>query len=171
MKLMLVGRSARGKTTLLNKITEKGWTSAMPRWGEREQRPKAGGDTPVTVGIAVSNWTYMSRHAMKGRVRRITFKTWDFAGQVSVCVCVHAYMHAHVCHPCYPHTYRRITMPLINISCLSDHSTWLYGTPAMAVKELKSSNHGYSIYRYNIMYCLALCVSTYKLGLGGILVF
>ena len=90
MKLMLVGLSARGKTTLLNKITEKGWTSSTPRWGEREQRPKAGGDTPVTVGIAVSNWTYMSRHYSKGRVKRITFKTWDFAGQVSVCciVCV-----------------------------------------------------------------------------------
>ena len=104
MKLMLVGRSARGKTTLLNKITEKGWTSSMPRWGEREQRPKAGGDTPVTVGIAVSNWTYMSRHASKGRVRRITFKTWDFAGQVSVvcvcvchCVCVCVYVCVFVC--------------------------------------------------------------------------
>lgn len=86
MKLMLVGRSARGKTTLLNKITEKGLTSSSLRWGEREQRPKAGGDTPVTVGIAVSNWTYMSRHITKGRVKRITFKTWDFAGQVSICV-------------------------------------------------------------------------------------
>ena len=88
MKLMLVGRSARGKTTLLNKITEKGLTNVMPRWGEREQRPKAGGDTPVTVGIAVNNWTYTGRHAAKGRVKRITFKTWDFAGQVCVCVCV-----------------------------------------------------------------------------------
>ena len=89
MKLMLVGRSARGKTTLLNKITEKGWTSTTPRWGEREQKPKAGGDTPVTVGIAVSNWTYMGRHAQRGRVKRITFKTWDFAGQVNECACVH----------------------------------------------------------------------------------
>lgn len=84
MKLMLVGRSARGKTTLLNKITEKGLTSCIPRWGEREQRPKAGGDTPVTVGIAVSNWTYSGHNTPRGRVKRITFKTWDFAGQVSI---------------------------------------------------------------------------------------
>jgi len=90
---MLVGRSARGKTTLLNKITEKGITSTMPRWGERQQTPQKNGDTPVTVGIAVSNWTYGSRYAAKGKVKRITFKTWDFAGQVSLCygvVFVHA---------------------------------------------------------------------------------
>jgi len=87
MKLMLVGRSARGKTTLLNKITEKGITSTMPRWGE-EQLPSKKGDAPVTVGIAVSNWTYVSRNAARGKVKRITFKTWDFAGQVSLCVTV-----------------------------------------------------------------------------------
>jgi len=84
---MLVGRSARGKTTLLNKITEKGLTSSSLKWDKRKQRPKAGEDTPVTVGIAVSNWTYMSRHVTKGRVKQITFKTWDFAGQVRVYSC------------------------------------------------------------------------------------
>jgi len=88
MKLMLVGRSARGKTTLLNKITEKGITSTMPRWGEQQKSPQKSGDAPVTVGIAVSNWTYGSKHGSKGKVKRITFKTWDFAGQVNLCVIV-----------------------------------------------------------------------------------
>ena len=93
MNLILVGQPARGKTTLLNKITEKGWTSTTPRWSET----KASGDTPVTVGIAVSNWTYMGRHAQRGRVKRITFKIWDFAGQVCVCVYVCVCMYVCVC--------------------------------------------------------------------------
>ena len=83
MKLMLVGKSARGKTTLLNRITGKSKRNSRFRWwGERTQRPKSINDTPVTVGIAVNNWTCKSYHDT--RVKQITFKTWDFAGQVSV---------------------------------------------------------------------------------------
>jgi len=40
-------------------------------------------------------------------------------------------------------------MQLTNIFYLSDHFIWLYGIPAMAVKEWKNSNHGCLIYRYN----------------------
>ncbi|XP_019849257.1 PREDICTED: leucine-rich repeat serine/threonine-protein kinase 1-like [Amphimedon queenslandica] len=86
MKLMLVGKAGRGKTTLLRKISEKGqsgiqenlFLTRMSSDAKKFQKDLS------TVGIVVSDWTYTTKHhsdQTQTGLRNITFMTWDFGGQ------------------------------------------------------------------------------------------
>lgn len=78
---MLVGCSGRGKTSLLKKLTEKGQTKMISSWHGHSQsfQDKS---TPV-----IRNWTCSVPNTIKSqnKIKKITFKTWDFPSLV----CVH----------------------------------------------------------------------------------
>ncbi|XP_071801091.1 leucine-rich repeat serine/threonine-protein kinase 1-like isoform X3 [Asterias amurensis] len=89
MKLMFVGKSCIGKTTLLNELRGKegvgGSTSTNnpETFAERQGNTNIGGKTMggkylSTVGVDVSEWTYCKKKSKYGKV---TFSTWDFGGQ------------------------------------------------------------------------------------------
>ena len=89
MKLMLVGKAGRGKTTLLKRISEKGQRGLQENWGSTrmgtDNRGRRLDQNLSTVGIVVSDWTYTKKlkegHTQTG-LKNITFMTWDFGGQV-----------------------------------------------------------------------------------------
>ena len=83
MKLMLVGKAARGKTTLLQRISEKGQRGIQENWALSRM---IGDDRSKmdlsTVGIVVSDWTYYKKvKESQTSLKSITFMTWDFGGQ------------------------------------------------------------------------------------------
>lgn len=84
MKLMIVGQANIGKTTLLAALRREGKSNNPFRhFGQRVYNtPTAGdsrtGDTVSTVGVDIGDLTF-ERRSGKGKV---TFKTWDFGGQV-----------------------------------------------------------------------------------------
>ena len=74
MKLMLMGSTNAGKTTLLLQLTKK--KGKLVR-----QRPVQMGinGTPLsTVGVELGQWEYSPKLCCPP----ITFMTWDFGGQV-----------------------------------------------------------------------------------------
>ena len=88
MKLMVVGKASRGKTTLLKKISEKGQRGREDNVFLSRMNPesRAFSKNLATVGIVVSDWTYTKKiHSDQTQtgLRNITFMTWDFGGQVS----------------------------------------------------------------------------------------
>ena len=99
MKLMLVGKAGRGKTTLLKRISEKGQRGLQENWGSTrmgtDNRGRRLDQNLSTVGIVVSDWTYTKKlkegHTQTG-LKNITFMTWDFGGQVRR----YMYMYVHV---------------------------------------------------------------------------
>ena len=76
IKLMVVGAANKGKTSLLMNLTKKG---KMTRFKEVEvgynNRPLA------TVGVDLGDWEYATNKKPK-----VTFMTWDFGGQVGLCL-------------------------------------------------------------------------------------
>ena len=81
VKLLLVGWSGRGKTSLLKKLTEKGQTSMISGWHGHSQKYK---DKNVPI---IRNWTcsMSSKVRSQSKIKKITFKTWDFPSLVRVC--------------------------------------------------------------------------------------
>ena len=73
---MIVGAANKGKTSLLMNLTKKG---KMTRFKEVEvgynNRPLA------TVGVDLGDWEYAPNKKPK-----VTFMTWDFGGQVGLCL-------------------------------------------------------------------------------------
>lgn len=87
MKLMVVGKASRGKTTLLKKISEKGQIGRQDNVFISRMNPESRAATKnlATVGIVVSDWTYTKKiqsDQTQTGLRNITFMTWDFGGQV-----------------------------------------------------------------------------------------
>lgn len=77
---MLVGWSGRGKTSLLKKLTEKGQTSMISGWHGNLQESK---DKNVPI---IRNWTCSTSNTLRSqnKIKRITFKTWDFPSLVCI---------------------------------------------------------------------------------------
>jgi len=75
---MLVGCSGRGKTSLLKKLTEKGQTNVVSSWHGHSKNFK---DKNIPI---IRNWTCSTStvKATKSKIKRITFKTWDFPSLV-----------------------------------------------------------------------------------------
>ena len=86
MKLMVVGKASRGKTTLLKKISEKGQRGREDNvFLSRMNTDSRANKNLSTVGIVVSDWTYTKKvrsDQTQTGLRNITFMTWDFGGQV-----------------------------------------------------------------------------------------
>ena len=95
IKLMLFGYAARGKTTLLQKITETGlkkienWAqnrsvflnTKMPYNYSSNFSRYSQGACP-TDGIVINNWIcYKRLKQSQTALKSITFMTWDFGGQ------------------------------------------------------------------------------------------
>ncbi|XP_065057929.1 leucine-rich repeat serine/threonine-protein kinase 1-like isoform X2 [Rhopilema esculentum] len=92
IKLMLVGQSRKGKSTLLQKLRREGTGAFLdPEFPQRfTERMR---DEPLnpsgrsnhnesTVGVDVCDWTYQRRQLIGGNLGpEIKFITWDFAGQ------------------------------------------------------------------------------------------
>lgn len=68
IKLMVVGREERGKTTLLRRLRQEATDKDLDR----------------TEGIDIHDWIYPTGWKKKvfSTVEPVTFLTWDFAGQV-----------------------------------------------------------------------------------------
>ena len=77
-KLMLVGWSGRGKTSLLKRLTERGQTSMTSGCYGNSQIIK---DKNVPI---IRNWTCSTSNTIRSqtKIKRITFKTWDFPSLV-----------------------------------------------------------------------------------------
>lgn len=74
IKLMLIGDSNVGKTSLLLNLTKKGKVS---RFKEVE---KGLNKLPLsTVGVDLGDWEYSPQSL---RLKPVTFMTWDFGGQI-----------------------------------------------------------------------------------------
>ena len=84
VKLMFVGWSGRGKTTLLKKLTEKGQTSVISSWHGHSENFKDK-NTPI-----IRHWTCSIPSSLRSqcKIKRITFKTWDFPSLVRMYVCI-----------------------------------------------------------------------------------
>ena len=86
IKLMVVGREKRGKTTLLKRLMEHGQqTEDRSLFSRRHDSRRT---QLTTVGISLRDWVYRRTGNAIEDIRTITYRTWDFAGQVSRC---HAY--------------------------------------------------------------------------------
>ena len=91
LKLMVVGGTNIGKTSLLLNLVKKG---KMKHFTEVE---KGVNDLPLsTVGVELGNWEYS-----QGGKPKVTFMTWDFGGQVQIAIymypcAVHA-LHVPIC--------------------------------------------------------------------------
>lgn len=75
-----------GKTSLLEKISERGQRGVQENWALNRIMAREGVNKEKlsTVGIVVSDWTYYKKvHESQTALKSITFMTWDFGGQVS----------------------------------------------------------------------------------------
>ena len=75
-----------GKTSLLEKISERGQRGHQENWALTRMMAREGVNKEKlsTVGIVVSDWTYYKKvHESQTALKSITFMTWDFGGQVS----------------------------------------------------------------------------------------
>ena len=73
MKLMLMGASNGGKTTLLLQLKKRG-----KNVDQRPVQRGLKGDPLSTVGVELGQWKYSPNLSSPP----ITFMTWDFGGQV-----------------------------------------------------------------------------------------
>ena len=79
MKLMFVGESNKGKTSLLLALTKKGRVNHY-----QEVKLNINRKPLSTVGVDLGDWEYAKPTGLLyGGARKITFMTWDFGGQVS----------------------------------------------------------------------------------------
>ena len=80
---MLVGRERRGKTTLLKHLMERGQqTENRSLFSRRHDSSRT---QLTTVGISLRDWVYKRTSNIIADIKTITYRTWDFAGQVSCC--------------------------------------------------------------------------------------
>ena len=81
---MFVGWSGRGKTSLLKKLTEKGQTSVISSWHGHSRNFK---DKNIPI---IRHWTCSMPSTLRSqsKIKRITFKTWDFPSLV----CMYVYV-------------------------------------------------------------------------------
>ena len=77
---MVVGRESRGKTTLLRRLMERGQQTEDRSLFSR--RHNSGHTQLTTVGISLRDWVYRRSSNVIADIRTITYRTWDFAGQV-----------------------------------------------------------------------------------------
>ena len=83
---MVVGREKRGKTTLLKRLMERGQqTEDRSLFSRRHDSRRT---QLTTVGISLRDWVYRRTGNLIADIRTITYRTWDFAGQV---ICCHAF--------------------------------------------------------------------------------
>ena len=80
MKLMFVGESNKGKTSLLLALTKKGRVSHY-----QEVQMNVNCKPLSTVGVDLGDWEYAKQTGLLsgGSAKKIMFMTWDFGGQVS----------------------------------------------------------------------------------------
>ena len=80
---MFVGWSGRGKTSLLKMLTEKGQTNILSSWHGHSQNFK---DKNMPI---IRHWTCSMPNTLRSqnKIKKITFKTWDFPSLVCV-LCV-----------------------------------------------------------------------------------
>lgn len=83
IKLMVVGREGRGKTTLLERLMERGQQTENRSLFSRRHRSSR--TQLTTVGISLRDWVYRRTSNAIADIRTITYRTWDFAGQVICC--------------------------------------------------------------------------------------
>jgi len=77
IKLMLVGHSGKGKSTLLENLRKEGTSSCQESGSTRKS-----GKNLSTVGVEVCDWTYQKKNLIGTAVGpEVKFSTWDFAGQ------------------------------------------------------------------------------------------
>ena len=76
-----------GKTTLLRKLMEKGQRSEERNIFIKRLRPNNQGGSLSTVGISLRDWIYRRTTAVYNDIKQITFRTWDFGGQVGGALC------------------------------------------------------------------------------------
>jgi len=87
MRLFFIGHFHKGKTTLLASLRGR---RAESSFDQRVKRFLEGSDsytlTPEekasTVGIECEKWVCSKKHGAPRNALKITFYTWDFAGQV-----------------------------------------------------------------------------------------
>ena len=78
MKLMFVGESNKGKTSLLMALTKKGKVNYY-----QEIKLNVNRKPLSTVGVDLGDWEYTKQTSILQAGKKITFMTWDFGGQVS----------------------------------------------------------------------------------------
>ena len=78
MKLMFVGESNKGKTSLLMALTRKGKVNQY-----QDVRLNLNRKPLSTVGVDLGDWEYAKQTSLLLAGKKVTFMTWDFGGQVS----------------------------------------------------------------------------------------
>ena len=78
MKLMFVGESNKGKTSLLMALSKKGKVNCY-----QDIRLNVNRKPLSTVGVDLGDWEYAKQTNILHAGKKITFMTWDFGGQVS----------------------------------------------------------------------------------------
>lgn len=78
MKLMFVGESNKGKTSLLMALTKKGKVNYY-----QDIKLNVNRKPLSTVGVNLGDWEYTKQTSILQAGKKITFMTWDFGGQVS----------------------------------------------------------------------------------------
>lgn len=79
MKLMFVGESNKGKTSLLMALTKKGKVNYY-----QDVRLNIKSKPLSTVGVDLGDWEYAKQTGILLAGKKVTFMTWDFGGQVSI---------------------------------------------------------------------------------------
>lgn len=79
MKLMFVGDSNKGKTSLLMALTRRGKVNHY-----QDIKLNLNRKPLSTVGVDLGDWEYAKQTTLITAGKKITFMTWDFGGQVSI---------------------------------------------------------------------------------------
>ena len=138
MKLMVVGLQGRGKTTLLSVLRNP--SCSLP-------------ENVSTVGVVVNDWTVAPPITGKGKKNLGAKVRTHPIGRIS--------KRADLLSPCSRPTLlrwksssafgtwqvKRYTMPLTSAFSPAIPSTWSSGVWKKGIKELTTSDHGFSIYR------------------------
>lgn len=78
MKLMFVGESNKGKTSLLMALTRRGKVNHY-----QDIKLSLNRKPLSTVGVDLGDWEYAKQTGILLPGKKVTFMTWDFGGQVS----------------------------------------------------------------------------------------